>query len=63
MIGNLSKGFIWQTINIRSRLSCLYYYTVDKFLAIAVLPINIHVIIDILLWYVYNNYLVQIFMV
>ncbi len=52
MIGNLCKYFIWHTINIHSKFSCRYHYTVDKFLAVAVLPINIHVTIYILLWYV-----------
>ncbi len=45
MIGNLSKDFIWHTINIHSKFTCRYHYTVDKFLAVAVWPINIHVII------------------
>ncbi len=49
MIGNLSKDFIWHTINIHSKFSCSYHSTVDKFLAVAVLPINIHVVIYILL--------------
>ncbi len=52
MIGNLSKDFTWQTINIYSKFSTRYHYTVDKFLAVAVLSINIHVIIYMLLWYV-----------
>ncbi len=39
-------------VNIHSTFSCIYHYTVDKFHAVAVLPINIHVIICIVLWYV-----------
>ncbi len=50
MIGNLSKDFVWHIINIRFKFSCRYHYTVDKFLAVAVLPISIHVIIYIVLW-------------
>ncbi len=45
MIGNLSKDFILHTINIHSKFSCRYHYTVDEFLAVEILPINIHVII------------------
>ncbi len=48
MIGNLFEDFIRHAINIHFKLSCRYHYTVDKFLAVAVLPINIHVIIYIL---------------
>ncbi len=40
MIVNLSKDFIWHTINIDSKLSFRYHYTVDKFLVVAVLSIN-----------------------
>ncbi len=52
MISNLFKDFIWHAINIHSKFSCIYHYTVDKFLAVAILPIYIHVIIYILLWHV-----------
>ncbi len=52
MTGNLSKDFIWYTINIHFKFRCRYHYTVDEFLAVAVLPINIYFLICILLWYV-----------
>ncbi len=38
-----------QLIFILNLAADIYHYTVDKFLAVAVLPINIHVIIYILL--------------
>ncbi len=52
MIGNLSNDFVWQINNIHSKFNCRYHCAVDKLFAVAVLPINIHVIIYISLWYV-----------
>ncbi len=35
MIDNVSKDFIWHAINIHSKFSYRYHYTVEKFLVVA----------------------------